>query len=177
VNIAVLQEGIFEVKYYISQVVLGIYWKGTLGAAILFFTDFLHGDLTVLQIYLIIFAVDLALGSFRAYKEKRFEKRKLYRWPLKFLTHMSSVVLVGTLGVMLMLVSGSEASLVLINWYILLLTLTESSSVLNNAVLLGLPVPEVEQKLVFKMRKKAYKRIDELAGDGTDGELKEEKGE
>jgi phage-related holin len=161
-------QAIYEVKYYLSQVVLGIYWKGILGAIILFFTDFLHGDLMVLQMYLVVFVADLFLGSVRAFKEKRFEKRKLYRWILKFLTHMGSVVLVGAIGVMLMLVSGSEASLALINWYILLLFLTESGSAVNNAILLGLPVPEVAKAIVFKARKRAYKRIDEMVGDGTD---------
>jgi phage-related holin len=132
-----------------------------------------------LVFYLFANSLDLFLGVARAIKTRRYKAGLVGKWVIKTASYLSTILIVAILQMHIYMVM--KIALPILEYYVLILTLNECASIIDNIIKLGFPVPPLLVFLVRKFRRDALKRllkaagaegnkdteIDALAGDGA----------
>ena len=145
---------------YYSQS-LAAFWaeKVCLSGLVTAFVALCGGDAVLLWCMLALWAVDFALGLSVALKRGRFRCRQLARGVLKIPAYCLYLLLVGMVNVALTRSIGVDVPL--LNGFVAYLIITDAVSVMAHMQLLGLPVPHLLQRIIFKSREKIEKTVDE----------------
>ena len=146
-----------SVGYTLEQLMHGITLKTILATMLTFFTDTLYGNVTVLNIYLLVVFIDLFLGIVRAKIYGGFKPQYMFRWFRKLATHLFVVVLFGLLSSSMFHTMGITFSIV--NWMLFCCTLTESASIVCHLQRLGCPIPIAIDKILSMLRKRAAQHL------------------
>jgi phage-related holin len=163
------------------------FWVKFLAALMLVgaFGQYIGSEPGLLEIYVAVFTLDLVMGVTRAVKTKCFRIAILSMWVIKVLTYFLCLLVIGLIWKASVLAFGTFFDLV--NYFILVMIITEAVSIVDNAVKAGLPVPPFMRFLLIKLKRKGIKTInqfisdkemtDEEADQAVDGAKEEEKRE
>jgi phage-related holin len=156
-----------EIQYHLIHVLTNFRFKAILACIPSSFSHYFGGNWHFVEIWFALNVIDLFLGVALALKtpgetpgESSFSRAKLYGWITKSLTHICTILLFGVMTIMLSTLSGYTVPLV--DWFLFVLVLTETASILSSADQLGLPVHPLAKTLVQKLRKRAETKIDDL---------------
>lgn len=152
-----------SVVYYLEQIVTGAWVKAIAATITAFFLEYLHGDVSVLYIYIGFALVDIILGRFAAKRLGVYDTRKIKYWARKQSTHLFLLIMVGLLSHATLRTSGYD--LAAVNWFLLFLTYVEAASIEDKLKILGWPVHPLIHKIFGAMRKKASRDFSVLLND------------
>lgn len=162
---ATLLEGI---TYYASRIADSFTLKAAIATIPIAFTSELLGNWKLLELWFLLNVIDLILGIIIAIKEKKFDRRRLYGWVTKTLTHVLTIILVGIMTQGLYIATGHIVPI--LDWFIFVLLLTEVTSVLDSFIKLGAPVHPVAKDIVEQLRRRSAKQIKNLGDSENDEE-------
>ncbi|MDR1308833.1 MAG: phage holin family protein [Deltaproteobacteria bacterium] len=116
----------------------------------------------ILVFYLFANSLDLFLGVASAVRERRFKAGLVGKWVIKTASYLSTILIVAILQMNIYMVM--KIALPILEYYVLILTLNECASIIDNIIKLGFPVPPLLVFLVGKFRRDALKRLLKAAG-------------
>lgn len=161
-----------EIQYHVASILSGIKFKALVAGIPAMFATYFGGDWRFFEVWFALSVLDLVLGVALALKTSSFSRAKLYGWVVKALTHTGTILIFGVITVMLIGLTGH--ALPLIDWFIFVLAVTESASILSSAEKLGLPVHPLARALVEKCRRRAEAKLDALTS-GKENEANKER--
>lgn len=160
-----------SLRYYLERIVSGFWIKSMLALIVTFFLDVLFGDVAIINIYFFLTVTDLTLGIIKAKVANNFKVRLLGNWMRKLLAHCLFVVVIGLLFYQYYRASNNTVQIV--NWLIILCSLTEASSIVHNMRILGLPIPADADAVLAFLRKHFKAKIHMDPDEMTDFSIRE----
>ncbi len=157
------------VQYYVSQLWAGAGIKSFLAALATIYIDLFHGQVIILNVYLLFSGVDLALGTWRAVKTDRWSPKFVLYWVRKLFTYVCIVSLFGGMSLAFFLWTGMNLQLV--NFLLVCCCITELGSIIKNMKKLGMPLPPVVDVLLNLIRRQAAEKMNQAIG-GTEEDQK-----
>lgn len=152
-----------------EEVFYAPYSKGIVAAGLTAVVELFNrlylGNINVLYIWMCFVIVDYLAGTARAIVWREWDWETFRGWARKFFLHFGSIAMVNFLCWSFTLTSGAEVPIV-VNFYVFMLTLTESVSIISNLEGCGWEVPELLKWIVCKWRKKALRVLSSSIGDG-----------
>jgi phage-related holin len=127
------------------------------------FARYIGGEPGLMEIYIGVFTLDLVMGVTRALKTKSFRIALLGMWVIKVLTYFMCLLVMGLIWKALVLTFGTFFDLV--NYFLLVMIITEAVSIVDNAARAGLPVPPFMRFLLIKLKRKGIKTINQFISD------------
>ncbi len=124
------------------------------------------GDALLLWLMAALWAADFAFGLSVAIRRRRFRCRMLARGVLKAPAYCLYLLLVGVVQVALTRSIGADVPL--LNMFVAYLIMTDAVSVMAHMQVLGLPVPGLLRRVLFRGRRHLEKTVDRALGCGED---------
>jgi phage-related holin len=159
-----------EMQYHFDHIVDSFPLKALVATIPSAFAASFGGDWRFFETWFVLSVFDLFLGVALALKtpgaepgQSAFSRDKLYGWAVKMLTHTCTILLFGSMTIMLSVLTGYKMPI--IDWFVFILALTEAASIVKSADGLGLPVHPLAKRLLEKLRVRAAAKINDLAND------------
>ena len=149
-----------EMGYYLSAIMTNFKIKALISLVPTPFILYLGESSFFFEVWFALGIIDLIAGVSLALAQGVFCRTRLYGWVGKMLTHALTIMLFGVLSILLSELINMRVPL--LDWFIFVLVITETLSVLKSAELLGMPVPAFALVLVEKMHDRAKRKADDL---------------
>ena len=149
-----------ETVQHLDQIFTGFQIKMALAGVSSLFVSVLGGDWYVFELWFAMNVVDLICGIALAVRGNCFSRRRVYGWVVKTFTHILTIILVGLVSFTFSYLA--RYSIPVLDWFMFVLLLTETASVFDSLIKLGLPIPPLARKLVVRIRRKTEANLAEI---------------
>jgi phage-related holin len=156
-----------------QQVTFALQWKTIIALPGALLASSLHIEyiIVLLIFYLFSNSIDFFLGVLRAVKAKNFQCRLVGRWVIKLAVNLFLISLI--MASQVMIYESIKIEIPILEYYIIILILTEYISIIDKIMAMNLPVPPLLVFLVRRLRRKVLKGLVKATGDENE-EIKDQ---